>query len=589
MPSSPWSSLQLQQPAAITALGDTISTGLSTVKTFLQAVRVEAQLTALRFTDPSDLTAAGLNRAVQALVGAAEDAVAELLDDTGAYLLVVPLPKKGLVRLVPDGTADEPGSTFFDLPVPALVEQMSAADRERLRDSTLFDQLADASQVLRGGNAYFVKTVSESLFDSRDSSRPRFSREDYWAYAVFVAGAEDLAAALPLAGFIERLIGDRSRVPATRGVTSVVPQNLRVHQSGRGRTAVVEWDPVSPSRVLASYDDNVVRPVEYVIIRSTDFRVVTCLSVSDLFGTHDLQEGATGQFGAKVVAKKTFDGITARWIDTESLEGDRDYYYLVGFKCRVDGEGDAEPTTLDYDKLVAAGPIRIRAGRARTTQGRPPDWVRVPSFATIFPPVERFLDKVLEQLRSIARASQTVADINDAYVRAIEAEIERYTTLAEEFTRQVEAVTNLLTMPRSVAGIAMKTGTGHGDVGSFFSRLALDFADLSDPNRPGFDAGDEYVTGFVMLAVGPDPVAIAKQLDIFNPLFGSPEQNDLLAGVRSIGDQLDILEAQVAAEEAASQSFNDDMTPRPVGQGDASCDATTESAEPTFDDSMSLR
>jgi hypothetical protein len=210
----------------------------------------------------------------------------------------------------------------------------------------------------------------------------------------------------------------------------------------------------------------------------------------------------------------------------------------------------------------------------------------VPSFATIFPPVERLLDQAMEQLRSIARASQTISDTNEAYVQAIEAEIERYTRLAEEFVQQVGAVTKLLTMPRSVAGIAMKTGTGRGDVGSFFAQLARDFSDVSDPNRPGFDNGDEYVTGIVLLAVGPDPDAIARQLDIFNRLFGSPESNDLLDGINSIGDQIAILEAQVEAVEEEARTFNADMTPRTVGEGDATCDPVSGEQAPTFNESL---
>lgn len=593
MPSSPWVSLQVQTPDALTAVNTAVTGALSSVKTQLQLVQAEVRAKALLMTSPDDLTLAGLNAAVQAVMHAAETAVSQLLDDTGAYMLVVPLPKKGFVRLLPNSASNAPGSTFFSLPLPNLIEQLPEEERVRLRDSSIYEQLSDASSTYNGGNAYFVRTVAESMFDPRDSSRPKFSNQDYWAYAVLIGGAADVASAVPLATFVERLVGNLVPGSATRGISAVVPQNVRVTQSGRGRLAVVEWEPVSPSRVLISFDDAVVRPVEYVIVKSKDFRVMTAQTVADLFGTEDLELNQTGRFGAKVIAKNQYDGITARWIDHGSLEVDTDYYYMVGFKCRVIGPetpwradpDDHSPIFLPYDKLVATGPIRVRTGAAPLTHGRLPDWTRVPSFATFVPPVEKFLDSCLEVVRSIGRATQTASDINDRYVAALEAEVQRYATMIEEFSRRLQTITNLLTMPRSAAGVGMKTGTGQGSAATFLSQVIKDFSDLSDTNRPAFDQGDEYVTGLVLLAVGPDPDAVLKQLEIFKLLFGGGDENELLSGVNSIGDQIAILEREVIEAEAEA-AFNDDMSPRPVGSGDAACDPVVPEAGPTFGPSM---
>jgi len=589
MPSSPWVSFQIRTPAPITALGAVVSEGLSSVKTQLELVQVKTSIAAALATNPADPTATGLNLAVQAVLRAAESAVGSLIDDTGAYLLVVPLPKKGFVQLLPDSASDAPGSTFFTLPLPNVIEQLSPEDRARLRESSVYEQLTDTSQVYRGGNAYFVRTLAESMFDPGDSSRPKFANTDYWAYAVFVGGAADVASAIPLASYVERLIGNIAKLGATRGTVSVVPQNLRATPSGRERMAVVEWDPLSPSRVLVSFDDAVVRPVEYAVVRAKDFRVTTCTNAADLFGTGELTLNQTGRFGAKVVDISRYDGISARWVDRSPLENDTDYYYMVGFRCRVgsinNSDGGSDPILTPYDKLAAAGPVRIRTGAVPVTRGQMPDWTRVPSFATIFPPVERFLDSCLERIRSIARSSQTLSDINQHYVEALQAEVERYGRLADEFASAIAAVTKLLTMPRSVSGMGMKTGTGRGPASTFLAQVINDFADLSDVDRPAFDQGDEYVTGFVILAVGPDPEAVANQLAIFKLLFGSPDENELLSGVNSIGEQIAVLEREVIEEEAAA-SFNDDMSPRPVGSGDASCDSSVTEDEPTFDSSM---
>lgn len=559
-----------------------VHTSLSTVKTSLQEAESAARAAAALATSPRDLTADGINAAIQAILVAAETAVTELISDTGAYMLVVPIPKKGFVQLVPDSGSEAPGSTFFTLPLPNLIEQLPEARRARLRNLSVFDQLADSSQAFTGGNAYFLRTLGESLFDLRDSSRPKFTNQDYWAYGVFVGGATDLASIIPLAGHVERLIGHITQHGPTRGVVAVVPQNVRAAPSGRGRLGVIEWDPVEPSRFLASYDNNVVQPDEYIIIRSADFRAATCTQISELFGTETFTVGQNGRFGAKVLAVSTYDGVTARWVDPSPLANDTDYYYLVGFKCRVNVDG--EHVELPYDKIVAAGPVRIRNGAAPLSHGKLPDWARIQSFATMFPPVERFLDMALERIRSIARASQTLSDFNDSYISALSREVERYSVLADNIARDVEHLSSMLTGASALAGIAMKTGTGNGPVSSFLAQVIEDFSDLSDPQRPAFDEGDEYVMGLVVLAVGPDPIAIAHQLDIFNLFFGTPDTNNLLAGINSIAASIPALEAQVAAAEAAATAFNPDMSPSATPVCDDNNNPTI--AAPTFDASM---
>jgi len=594
--STKWQSFQLRLPTGVAEIEQTVSTSLSTVKAFLQASRTASEIARRLYADPASPSAASVNRAVRAGVSVAEAAATGLLDDTGAYVLVVPIPKKGLLQLVPNPDVED-GTNLFDLPLGAILLSLPEEAQARLRRSSAYELLTDASQVFTGGNAYFIRTVGEAVFDDADASRPQFAADTYWAYAVVVAGAVDLAGVLPLARFFDRVVENRSMLGATRGISDFVPQNVRARVSERGRNVVVEWDPVPASRLLASFGRATVVPIEFAVIRSTDYRLATITSVAQIFGTGKLAAGRRGLYGAEVVSVRSYDGITSRYIDDTALTPDKDYFYLVAFRSRIrpDGADTARelglPSAqahdeLEFDKVAAAPAVRVRARSRPSTAGRPPDWFRVPSLASVLPGVDRVVDLGLGRLRNFARSTATASEINDAFAEALDREVDRYATVGEELVAAVSQVTNLALSTRDLAGAGVKVGYGQGDASAFFAEIVDALSDLSDDGRPAFDAGDEYVTGAVIVASAPDPEALAAKFAFLKAIFAPAAVDEQVSGIESVGPVPGVPAAPAEPTAEAGRTFDNALGAQPPGTPDAACAPATTPAPPSFDDGM---
>lgn len=592
----PWQSLTLALPPEVTAIAQAVGSGLDAVKTALAIVENEARSTqALVQTEEGERVRL-VNAAIQEAVRTITAFVNELLDSTGVYALVIPLPKKGLVAVASrPNNPDEPGSNFVQIPQQNLLRGLSTADAARLRQSPSFSQIFNPDQLFIGGNAYFVKTVSEALYDPGDRNRPKFDAASYWAYSVLIAGASDVTSLLSAANFFDRLFGtsrSANGVSASRSLSDFVPKGLRVGPSGRGFFPVLEWERLPQSVALLSYDGSRVVPTEFAVIRSTDFRAKTATSVRDLFDDVNLREGQVGRYGSRVLTVAPYDGVFNRYIDTSEQAANQSYFYHVAFKTRVEGaitnEGTAPASpsarpdgtlrtegtsTLNnpYNRLSSCAEWRRPASQSQLTDARmgvAPDWIRTPAIATLLPGLDRFLDQTLAGLAMLASGSQAINERNNAYLDMLRREVDRLTRQIAEingYITQLEAVFN---SPNADVYATMRQG--QGGVGSFLSDLIFTVDDTRDPARPAFDTGDEYVTGVVLLCVGPDPAPISAAFSMLSGLFGATEDNEALAGIESIQATLTQVETTIAAE-LDPIAFDESMQPRPRGESDASC------------------
>ena len=601
-----WVEIAPQIPSEIAALGATVSTGLGTVRTALEALRLTIQAT----TSATAALETGLTNRVNAAVGLLIDAVnaaiTNLLDSTGLYFLLVPLPKKGLARLVSDAvdtswteraqSRSEAGSNLVDFPARSVIDSADAATRARLERSRIFEQIFSANDLFHGGNTHFVKTVAEALFDGKDVNRPRFEAGSQWSYGVFVAGASDAASILQSASFFERLFNgspSANDVGASRGITHLVPRGVAVAPGLRG-APVITWELVPASKVLSSYDNSRVVATKYAIIRSTHMRARAATKVLELFSTRKLVAGLEGSHGAKVLAVRDYDGIVTRFVDDSPLDADKTYYYHVAFATKVvpslpDTPGD--PTTSNvtrvpssdvYDfgfDLLSGGQAYRKPSRATdygaSALGTAPDWRRTPSAANLIPGLDRYLGLVQEYLRSLQSASNNIAAQNQSTVELLTRQIDRYAAFSAEFERRLQSLNSVFETP--VAGSYATFRSGSGPVSAFLSDLVSAFEDTSDDNRPPFDNGDEFTTGAIVLAVGPDALPIQAAFSLLLSIFTPQNSEDpALEGIRSVEGELDALETQLAAEltnaTVPSLTFNSDMSPREPGAGDASCD-----------------
>lgn len=556
-----WFSLQTPTVPALAEAGSVVSGGLHAVKAAIETARAAVALSSATLTGDEPPSVVAFNVLVQEAIHAATTAIDGLLDDAGVYVLLVPLPKKGLAVLAPEDR--DAGSTFLESPVSNLLKDPSAPNAEAVAATPVWQLAFDPDTLFLGGNAWFLRQVAESLHDAGDDGRPRFEDSSVWAYTMFVAGAEDVTAVMSAATYFTRLIGigkSAHELPPDRSVASIVPQHVRASPSSRARTAVITWDLTPVSTILGAFDNAMVVASHYAVIRSTDFRARMATKVSDLF-SQPLREGLTGAFGARVVKLAAFDGITARWADPSTLDDDKDYYYHVAFQTELRPSDNGAIIDQGFVDLSSCTHIRLEsAGRVHPrSEGNPPDWVRSPSVAQAVPAIGELIDKVKEYVKSFATSVNSTSNYENTFINFLSQEADRYAAKADELTRYLDRVTAISLMPS--AGVSAYVSYGEGGVSSFLGDMATALSDTEDPDRPQFDNGSEYVTGVVLLAVGPNPAPIQSTLAAFELFFGPPENDPVLAGITSVNAQLAAQEAAVIAEVTAPVAFDAAMNP----------------------------
>lgn len=601
-----WIEVAPQIPPELSAINSAVSGGLTVIRGALEALRLTLQATAQDVAASETALVNRVNDAIGGLITAVNNAVTNLLDSAGLYFLLIPIPKKGLARLAVGAydegwtggsqTTSSEGSTYVDFPVRSVIDQADIDTQNRLRSSRTFEQLFSANDLFTGGNTHFIRTVAEALHDPNDVNRPRFEAGSAWGYAAFVAGASDVSAILQSASFFERLLNNRpnaQEIGAARGVQSLVPRGVVVTPGLRG-APVVSWDLVPASRVLSSYDNTRVVATKYAIIRSTGTAARGAEKVTDLFSTRALTVGLQGSHGAQVLAVRDYDGVITRYIDDSPLQDNQTYYYHVAFATRVVPtypDVDNDPTTsnvtqvptsatyeIGFEALSSAGvyqkPTRARDYGAAAL-GTAPDWRRTPSAVSLIPALDRYVGLVQEYLRSLRSVTNNVTAQNQSVVDLLSRQIDRYSNFSAEFERRLQSLNTVFQAP--VAGTYVTYRTGTGPVSAFLSDLVTAFEDPADENRPPFDNGDEFTTGALVLAVGPDPAPIAAAFALLQAIFTTQNSLDpALEGINAVEGELDQLEAELIAELTGSTvpsvTFNEDLTPRPAGSGDSSCD-----------------
>lgn len=609
-----WVSVSPQAPEGLTQALQAVTETLGVLQTSLEVVKVEAQATALLVTSTESAAVTAANAAIQGVIATLNSALDAVLDDAGLFLLPIPLPKRGVARLSPyggsnnprslQGSGNETGTNLIEYPVNSVLDRASPAEREVFESNDLLQQIVAPLDLIVGGNAHILKTISEALFDMGDANRPRFGDHDTFGYGLLVAGSSNISDVLSIASYFDRLIGganNSNHVGASRGVSHIVPQGVRASPSGRNNYAIIEWDLAPASTVLGSYDSSSVLIDRYAIIRSTDLRARSARQVMDLFGSTSLTPGLTGVYGAKVLTVSAYDGVVTRYVDSESLDPAKTYYYHVAFSTRVNpgvmpepipaellregvDDDQAQPQNIGFGPLSSAVQFR-RPTHREDYQGRglsqAPDFVRTPSVVAIVPPLNGLIDFVQTYLTSLERRVTNAATRNQQIINFLDQEIRKYSLSIDQITAKLTQLQGFFTAPESAVGTYTTFRTGTGTATSFIADLAQALSDLTDESAPPFTNGDEFTAGVLVLAVGPDPAPILAAFELLKALFTPGSHADpALAGIRSINTQLAAAEADLVnritggtnAIANPSITFNANMTPRAPGQGDATCD-----------------
>lgn len=584
---SKWQGFTATVPPGLSEAATGMASALSASRTALEVLRQTTRTALAMAQSPQEPTTTAANLAIQAVLSALRNLIQSILDDAGIYVLMIPLPKKGIGELLTANPNDDPGSTEVRFPTGRIDAPAKA--------SRVYDQLMNPTRLFLGGNAHYTRTVAESFFDAGDLNRPTFERNDRWSYCAILAGAEDLGAALTLGGAFERIFGTDPQSPIGRGEDNLVPTGVTGTVSPRGFRPVLRWDLVNISRVLQSLGRSSSTVTRFAVIRAKDWRVRTTSRVEDLFGTNELTVNQSGKYQSEVVAIVDYDGLTTQWTGTEELVEGATNYYTVAFETRYNAEVGVDPQeeskSLGFKSFASPVEIVRRTNAPpRRTKGQRPDWNRTGSLAQTFPAIASLLDLVTARLDELGRRSSNFNALNDQYLEFLNGQIQRYADKADDMVRAATAITNLVSAFTTLAGAHVRVASGQGSAQSVVSDLMTSFEGDDDQpvgqQPPPYVMGTEYTCGVFLLGVGSDVSGLEA---LFNTLFRSTESDPILEGIASIPTLVTrVEEAALAdlapAEEPGSEGFDEGMVPRDDGT-DAGCDPA-ETTTPVFNDSM---
>lgn len=483
--------------------------------------------------------------AIKAIIEAIKAAIESFLEDLGGYLLYVPIRKRfmtnflGLGDITPDWLTDS-----------GIMEESGATLPTTNPDMALF---AANMNRYNGGNVGFFRTVMESVFDEGDTSRPQFTNSDDYVGGLVILMGTNFD---PL-GFLDdiwKLFGLFNLPDSTPKVPR--PKNLKgraiTRVAGGTFSVLLNWDPVEvPLVSLQDLGGTFYYPSRYAIIRvKNDTRALAASSVVDLMGKRTLSVGDKFNNGnATVIAEGKLNVSNTSYIDKDVSASSSDaFYYAVAWQLDAYNKDDslADPATpLDY--WYISNVVRVVPYPVLPT-ATPPNWIRTPSIASIFPPFADLLRRFVMELENFADKILGITDLLLQYVDFLKKEIARYEALINYILDEIAKLKFLFTMP--TAGIYMRTFKGRGGNLFFLTDLATSLLP-SDPNAPPFNAGDEYVTGVVLMTGGyaPQVDAFVSALELF---FGGGGDGGLSDLVGQLGEQVDSLEETI---------FGPDMQP----------------------------
>lgn len=508
-----WNQLTVNAPdintRALTGILDNVKSAIETLTNILETILQFVPST----TDPLALL-------LKALIDQLRTTVESFLEDYGAYTLFVPVGKRLQTNFL--GLGDITPSWAGQLGI--FGSDASPVDP---KDSDLNEFLVTSNRY-NGGNAGFFKTVVSSLYDEGDVNRPTFlEEEDYVGGMVLLMGTD--ADPLGLLDDMWTLNGMFSGPDTTPKVPR--PKNLKVRTiegvSNGVFTSMLTWDPPeTPVWTLPDLGGTVLVPTRYAIIRGKNTtRALTAVNIVDLMGKRDLHTGDTfSNDQVEIIYEGPYDISKSSYVDLDvSTDPEDAFYYTVAWKLTA--YGASEPITENTGKNLEYWNI---SNTFRVTPyptlpaSTPPDWRRTSSVADLFPPLASLLRKLVVQIESFTAKLTSPADAVSNYIDFLKSEILRYEANIRGITDDVTRLQALFKLPS--AGVFSRTFKGKGGNDFFITDLAASFLP-GYPGRPAFTRGNEYVTGVVILAGGPQP-AVEGLIRGLEWVFGTSSENE---------------------------------------------------------------
>jgi len=304
-------------------------------------------------------------------------------------------------------------------------------------------------------------------------------------------------------------------------------------------------------------------PTDYAVIRTEGAESLSARRVLDLFAGIELREGMRGRAEAVVLKVARHDGILRRYVDESSLDPDKTYYYFIAYKGRLEGP---EGRRQAYPARMRRTPRAIR----RTRHGVAPDWVRTPSVASIIPGLNALIGQVLGAIESATRTAEDAGSLASTTLAALDAEIARVTKVVGDLDLILNQLDQVYATPD--ANIYVTLRSGRGGVAAMLADLTNALQDPTDPDRPPFDSGEEYVTGALVVVAAPSETQFLAIWALLRMLFEEDEADPVVAGVTAFPAAPTTPATTALTPESASVTFDQSLNPRAPGEPDASCE-----------------
>lgn len=516
-----WKKLEITIPE--TGTGD-LAEIIDKIRQFVEAL-VNVLETILNFivaiTDP-------IAELIRALIEKLKETVEGFLEDLGGYVLYVPIRKRLMTNFL--GLGDI---------TPSWADKLGVFNQDyspiAFDDPELGEFIVNSNRY-NGGNGGFYRTFLESLYDEGDTNRPQFFNEDDHVGGVVLV----MGTGLDPLGFLDdiwKLIGMFDGPDTTPKVPR--PKGLQVrtlsHISSGVFDALLTWDaPEVPIYQLDDLGGLIMYPERYAIIRvKNDCSALSAANIIDLMGKRDVQAGDTFNNGnAVVLVEEEYNFTKSTYLD-ENIEAGTDdsFYYAVAWQLKAYNAGadinNDVGSSIPYWQISnVARAIPFPTLPAST----PPDWVRTPSVADIFPQFAKLLRRLVAQIENFANKLLAGTDLIREYVEFLKKEIARYEYIVNQILDELAKLQAKLDLPKT--GVYTRTFKGQGGNNYLLTDLARSL--LPDyPNAPPFHKGDEYVTGVIIMTGGPDVEGYEQIIDTFitnlSWIFGGGDGEDEMA------------------------------------------------------------
>jgi hypothetical protein len=548
-----WKSLEL--PDAPVELTDPIAKlaeiGKNTVA-ILTAIRAVLNLLAQTSIelDPVKLL-------LSASILAIEEGLNTLLEDAGLYALFVPVQRKVIVA---PRIQEALALTGLSAGIPPRVRDVATLLVQARLASQNRDVVAFLNNGATGGNVGFYRTVVEATYDDADPNRPTFGVNDYVAGVYVVAGAPDYLQLLSLVAALDGLFVP----PMSDGLSKPglpVPQDLRVQpvQSLQGTPgAYLQWRPQVAFIRVPTLDVSCLI-THVAIIRSRSPKSLNAVSPEALFGTNQLTVGLASPSDPDTVVLDVLDyaDIKRPMPNTYSdfsgeLENGGVYYYHACYRIKVGSFSDVASGATFPDrgfyKLSGVGVVTATNRAVRSGRGARPDWVRTPSVVSLMPLLGELTTLLLGTLKNYKASATGIGDNFRTYVKFLQDQIDRFATALLSLSGLVSKFTSITTQSIDVGAYA-RAFAGKGGVDFMLADLGTSLLPgNTDPQRPPFDRGDEFVTGTVVLVGGPSEERVRVVATMINTLFGVSGSG---MGPSPLQAALTAIDAVLAQEEEA--------------------------------------